>query len=76
MARAVVGGGEQPQGGVDEERHPAGEGERDRADPEQHRIDVEVAPEAAAHAADETVVAAAQEAARAGNLLCCLFGLL
>ena len=62
----AVGGHEQHGGEVEERAGASEEGQRDRRDPEQDRVDVEVAAEAGADARDHAVVAAAEQPARSG----------
>ena len=57
---------EQQRRHVREEADPAHEGEHDSADPEEDRVDVEVAPETGADAADHASRACAEQAARLG----------
>ena len=60
-------GHEREQAEVGEHADPAGEGEHDEADPEEDRVDAEVAAEAAGDAADDRVGARAREAAWLGG---------
>ena len=61
-----LAGDEQQRGQVEENAGAANEGEPDHADPEEQRVDVEVAAEARADASDHTFGPRAEKAARAG----------
>ena len=63
LAGAVVLGDEQQRGDVGDDREAADEDQRDGGDPDDQRVDVEVAGQAAADAAEDAVVAGAQQAA-------------